>query len=82
LSLTLAAPVLVWGALPFHRAAWANLRHGAATMDMLARDDIRTLNLHEPQDHPPKRSTYRGVDQLITYSRIRVRWLASWVAAR
>jgi Cu+-exporting ATPase len=35
LSLTLAAPVVVWGALPFHRAAWMNLRHGAATMDTL-----------------------------------------------
>ncbi|MDR3107469.1 MAG: heavy metal translocating P-type ATPase [Bifidobacteriaceae bacterium] len=35
LSLTLAAPVAVWGALPFHRAAWINLRHGAATMDTL-----------------------------------------------
>jgi len=35
ISLTLAAPVLVWGAWPFHRAAWANLRHGAATMDTL-----------------------------------------------
>ncbi len=35
LSLTLAAPVVVWGALPFHRATWANLRHGAATMDTL-----------------------------------------------
>ncbi len=35
LSLTLTAPVVVWGALPFHRAAWANLRHGAATMDTL-----------------------------------------------
>ena len=34
-SLALAAPVIVWGALPFHRAAWANLRHGAATMDTL-----------------------------------------------
>jgi Cu+-exporting ATPase len=34
-SLTLAAPVVVWGALPFHRAAWANLRHGATTMDTL-----------------------------------------------
>ena len=34
-SLTLAAPVIVWGALPFHRAAWTNLRHGAATMDTL-----------------------------------------------
>ncbi|GAA3919827.1 heavy metal translocating P-type ATPase [Microbacterium invictum] len=35
LSLVLAAPVVVWGAWPFHRAAWMNLRHGAATMDTL-----------------------------------------------
>jgi P-type Cu+ transporter len=35
LSLTLAAPVATWGAWPFHRAAWANVRHGAATMDTL-----------------------------------------------
>jgi Cu+-exporting ATPase len=35
LSLTLAAPVVVWGAWPFHEAAWANLRHGTATMDTL-----------------------------------------------
>ncbi|HTN55396.1 MAG TPA: heavy metal translocating P-type ATPase [Microbacterium sp.] len=35
LSLTLAAPVIVWAAWPFHRAAWMNLRHGAATMDTL-----------------------------------------------
>ncbi|MFV0319844.1 MAG: heavy metal translocating P-type ATPase [Microbacterium sp.] len=34
-SLTLAAPVIVWGAWPFHKAAWINLRHGAATMDTL-----------------------------------------------
>ncbi len=34
-SLTLAAPVIVWGAFPFHRAAWLNLKHGAATMDTL-----------------------------------------------
>ncbi|UJP09325.1 heavy metal translocating P-type ATPase [Microbacterium sp. KUDC0406] len=34
-SLVLAAPVIVWGAWPFHRAAWVNLRHGAATMDTL-----------------------------------------------
>lgn len=34
-SLALAAPVVVWGAWPFHRAAWINLRHGAATMDTL-----------------------------------------------
>jgi Cu+-exporting ATPase len=35
LSLALAAPVVVWGAFPFHRAAWTNLRHGTATMDTL-----------------------------------------------
>ncbi|MCP3798387.1 heavy metal translocating P-type ATPase [Allokutzneria sp. A3M-2-11 16] len=35
ISLTLAAPVLVWAAWPFHHAAWVNLRHGAATMDTL-----------------------------------------------
>ncbi|MFF8804982.1 heavy metal translocating P-type ATPase [Streptomyces omiyaensis] len=35
LSLVLASPVVVWGGLPFHRAAWTNLRHGAATMDTL-----------------------------------------------
>ena len=35
LSLTLAAPVVVWGALPFHRAAWTNLKHGTSTMDTL-----------------------------------------------
>ncbi|GAA0989946.1 heavy metal translocating P-type ATPase [Streptomyces rhizosphaericus] len=35
LSLTLAAPVVVWGGAPFHKAAWTNARHGAATMDTL-----------------------------------------------
>ncbi|BBY14744.1 heavy metal translocating P-type ATPase [Mycolicibacterium litorale] len=35
LALTLASPVVVWGAWPFHRAALTNLRHGAATMDTL-----------------------------------------------
>ncbi len=35
LSLTLAAPVIVWGGLPFHRATWANLRQATATMDTL-----------------------------------------------
>jgi Cu+-exporting ATPase len=34
-SLVLAAPVVVWAGQPFHAAAWANLRHGAATMDTL-----------------------------------------------
>jgi len=35
LSLALASPVVAWGALPFHRAAWVNARHRAATMDTL-----------------------------------------------
>jgi P-type Cu+ transporter len=35
LSLALAAPVAVWGAWPFHRAALIGARHGAATMDTL-----------------------------------------------
>ncbi len=33
--LVLAAPVVGWAAWPFHRAAWRNARHGAATMDTL-----------------------------------------------
>src|SRR5215203_4110768 len=35
LSLQLATPVVLWGAWPFHKAAWLNLKHGAATMDTL-----------------------------------------------
>jgi Cu+-exporting ATPase len=35
ISLALASPVVIWGGWPFHRAAWTNLRHGAATMDTL-----------------------------------------------
>ncbi len=35
LALTLASPVVLWGALPFHRAAFTNARHRAATMDTL-----------------------------------------------
>jgi P-type Cu+ transporter len=35
LALTLASPVAVWGAWPFHRAAVVNARHGASTMDTL-----------------------------------------------
>jgi Cu+-exporting ATPase len=34
-ALALATPVVVWGAYPFHKAAWTNARHGAATMDTL-----------------------------------------------
>jgi len=35
LALALASPVVIWGAYPFHKAAWTNARHGAATMDTL-----------------------------------------------
>src|SRR5579875_2844295 len=35
LSLVLTAPVVVWGGLSFHRAAWAGLRHRTTTMDTL-----------------------------------------------
>jgi P-type Cu+ transporter len=35
IALALAGPVVTWAAWPFHRAAWANLRHGTATMDTL-----------------------------------------------
>src|SRR4051794_18107383 len=35
LSLQLATTVVLWGAWPFHRAAWANLKHATATMDTL-----------------------------------------------
>jgi Cu+-exporting ATPase len=35
LSLNLVSPVVLWAAWPFHKAAWANLKHGAATMDTL-----------------------------------------------
>jgi Cu+-exporting ATPase len=35
LALQLATPVVLWAGWPFHRAAWANLKHGTATMDTL-----------------------------------------------
>ncbi|HZB05057.1 MAG TPA: cation transporter, partial [Thermoleophilaceae bacterium] len=35
LALNLATPVVLWGAWPFHKATWANLKHGTATMDTL-----------------------------------------------
>ncbi len=35
LALQLATPVVFWAGWSFHRAAWQNLRHGTATMDML-----------------------------------------------
>ena len=45
LSLMLTLPVVVWGAWPFHRAAWRNLRHGAATMDTLISIGVLTAFL-------------------------------------
>jgi Cu+-exporting ATPase len=35
LALQLATPVVLWAGWPFHKAAWTNLRYGAATMDTL-----------------------------------------------
>jgi Cu+-exporting ATPase len=35
LAFAMTTPVVLWGAWPFHRAAVANLQHGAATMDTL-----------------------------------------------
>src|SRR3954451_25017012 len=43
--LALASPVAVWGAWPFHRAAWLNLRHGAATMDTLVSGGVAAAYL-------------------------------------
>jgi P-type Cu+ transporter len=44
-SLVLASPVAVWGAWPFHRAAWANLRHRATTMDTLVSGGVAAAYL-------------------------------------
>jgi Cu+-exporting ATPase len=35
LALVLATPVVLWCALPFHIAAWKNLRHASSSMDTL-----------------------------------------------
>ncbi len=45
LSLLVTAPVVTWGAMPFHRAAWRNLRHGTATMDTLISMGVLTAFL-------------------------------------
>jgi Cu+-exporting ATPase len=44
-ALALATPVVFWGAWPLHRAAWTNLRHGAATMDTLVSLGVLTSYL-------------------------------------
>ncbi len=56
LSLTLATPVVVWGALPFHRAAWANLKHATATMDtLISRRHARRVRLVAVRAVPRRR---------------------------
>jgi Cu+-exporting ATPase len=35
LSFAVAGPTVLWAGWPFHRAAWLNLRHAAASMDTL-----------------------------------------------
>ncbi|MDA8262090.1 MAG: cation-translocating P-type ATPase [Actinomycetota bacterium] len=35
LAFTLATPVVFWGGLPFHKAAWASLKHFSFSMDTL-----------------------------------------------
>ena len=50
LAFALATPVVLWGALPFHRATWANAKHGAATMDTLV-----SLGVLEPGCGPSTR---------------------------
>lgn len=42
MSLALTAPVATWGAWPVHRAAWAGLTHGTATMDTLVSIGVAT----------------------------------------
>jgi Cu+-exporting ATPase len=80
ISLTLASPVVVWGALPFHRAAWANLRHRAATMDTLISvgvgaaylwslwallfTDAGMTGMRMPFDLLPSRSDHGGETQI------------------
>ncbi len=45
ISLALAGPVIVWAAWPFHRAAWANLRHGAGNIYLEVAAGVTTFIL-------------------------------------
>ena len=44
-QLALATPVVIWAGWPFHRAAAANARHGASTMDTLVSIGVLTAYL-------------------------------------
>ena len=63
LRLQLATPVVLWGAWPFHRAAWANLKHGAATMDtLISRRRARAWLLVAVRALPRRRRHARHAD--------------------
>src|SRR3546814_2463281 len=66
LSLVLAAPVVLWGAWPFHRAAWANLRHGTATMDTLIsmRSAERRVGIERVSTCTSRRSPYHTTNNI------------------
>ena len=63
LSLNLVTPVVLWAAWPFHKAAWANLKHGAATMDtLISRRHARRLAVVAVRAVPRRRRHERHAD--------------------
>mgnify|MGYP002716428288 CR=1 FL=1 len=48
-SLALAAPVIIWAAWPFHKAAWTNLKHGTATVKAMVGEIVGALDLETMQ---------------------------------
>ena len=68
LSLVLAAPVVLWGGQDFHRAAWTNLRHGAATMDTLVSvGTLAALGLVGLRPGPRRRRHARDDPRLLVH---------------
>jgi Cu+-exporting ATPase len=65
LSLLLTAPVVMWGAWPFHRAAWRNLRHGAATMDTLISMGVVTAFLWSCYAWSAGRGGFANADEVV-----------------
>ena len=64
-SLTLAAPVVTWAAWPFHKAAWTNLRHGAATMDTLISVGVHQLLRLVALRAVPRRGGHAGDEDAV-----------------
>jgi P-type Cu+ transporter len=67
ICLTLASPVAVWGAWPFHRAAAVNLRHRATTMDTLVSLGINAAylwSLYALLFTPTGRTGYRSMAEV------------------